>query len=148
MIYSAVISYLSCYNKSYRDQSKADFIQILSSESINTSDSLSFSNMLNDPAILNSWLKAELPNDDFSVDNAVIMMKSDRYTLAIDPNMQASNFIRKKLEVELQVPGRNNKPVRLSNNVSISDSELKNLKLALKVGGVVIMENFAEPVNP
>jgi hypothetical protein len=34
--------------------------------------------MLNDPAILNGWLKAELPNDDFSVDNAVVMMKSDR----------------------------------------------------------------------
>jgi hypothetical protein len=62
--------------------------------------------------------------------------------------MQASNFIRKKLEAELQVPGRNNKPVRLSNSSNNTDSEIKNFKMALKLGGVVIMENFLEPINP
>lgn len=62
--------------------------------------------------------------------------------------MQASNFIRKKLDAELQIPGRNNKPVRLSNTSINTDSEIKNLKMALKIGGVVIMENFLEPINP
>ena len=34
--------------------------------------------MLSDPSIVNGWMRSELPNDDFSLDNVVIMHKSDR----------------------------------------------------------------------
>jgi len=110
---------------------------------MDTSANTSLSNLLNDPAILSGWNKSELPNDDFSVDNATIMHKSDKYTLAIDPNMQASNFLRKKIELI-----DNKKPVKLSNVITNYDLEIKNLKIALKHGNCVMIENFQEPINP
>jgi len=61
-----------------RDSELQSWIQILKVEEMNTSSALGLSNMLQDPTIVNGWTKSELPNDEFSLDNAVIMLKSDR----------------------------------------------------------------------
>lgn len=37
-----------------------------------------------------------MPNDDFSIDNAIIMQNSKRWPLMIDPQIQANNWIKNK----------------------------------------------------
>jgi len=119
------------------------WVQILKASNLETSTHLGLSNMLADSTVINGWNRSELPGDEFSLDNAVIMLKSDRYTLSIDPNNQASNFLRKKIEnVD------NKKPVRLSSTCLNYEQEVKNVKMALKLGNIVCMENFTEPINP
>lgn len=54
--------------------------------------SLSF--VLGDPVTIRSWLLAGLPNDAFSIDNAIIMKSGRRWPLLIDPQGQANKWIK------------------------------------------------------
>jgi len=72
------MAYLSPFNKVYRDVELSSWVQILKANNLETSASLGLSNMLSDSTIINGWNRSELPCDEFSLDNAVIMLKSDR----------------------------------------------------------------------
>jgi len=47
------------------------------------------------------WQKFGLPADNFSTENAIIWQNSDRWTLSIDPQMQANKWLRKMSEAQL-----------------------------------------------
>lgn len=51
--------------------------------------------MLSDALTIGIWTdQQQLPNDDFSIDNAIIMKNSSRWPLMIDPQIQANNWIK------------------------------------------------------
>lgn len=50
---------------------------------------------MSDPLIIGQWTnQQQLPNDDFSIDNAIILKNSSRWPLMIDPQIQANNWIK------------------------------------------------------
>eukprot|EP00501_MAST-03F_sp_TOSAG23-6_P000128 GSMAST32.ASY1.ANO1.130.1 assembled CDS len=49
------------------------------------------------------WTINKLPNDSFSIDNAIILDKSARWPLMIDPQMQANKWVR-NMESETEPP--------------------------------------------
>lgn len=51
---------------------------------------------------IEQWKSQNLPNDNFSADNALIMSKSRRYCLLIDPQNQALQWIREKIKQETE----------------------------------------------
>jgi dynein heavy chain len=62
---------------------------------IKSSGNFSFQNIMSDPLIIGVWTnQQQLPNDDFSVDNAIILKNSSRWPLMIDPQIQANNWIK------------------------------------------------------
>jgi dynein heavy chain len=54
----------------------------------------SLSSVLGDPVTIRSWLLAGLPNDAFSIDNAIILKAGRRWPLLIDPQGQANKWIK------------------------------------------------------
>lgn len=46
------------------------------------------------PVIIQQWNIAGLPKDDTSTENGLIIFKSKRWPLMIDPQTQANKFIR------------------------------------------------------
>ena len=58
--------------------------------------------MSNDITIGNWTNKYLLPNDSFSIDNAIIIENSIRYSLMIDPQSQANRWLR-EMEKENQL---------------------------------------------
>jgi hypothetical protein len=50
--------------------------------------------VLGEPVTIHSWLLAGLPNDAFSIDNAIIMKAGRRWPLLIDPQGQANKWIK------------------------------------------------------
>ena len=54
--------------------------------------------VLGDDVKIRDWQLNELPTDDFSTDNAIILENSKRWPLMIDPQMQANIWIRKSEE--------------------------------------------------
>lgn len=63
--------------------------------------------MLGEPVTIRSWLLAGLPNDAFSIDNAIIMKAGRRWPLLIDPQGQANKWIKclekdNRLQVRMQ----------------------------------------------
>jgi dynein heavy chain, axonemal len=50
--------------------------------------------LLEDPVTTKLWTAASLPNDNLSIENAIIMFGSRRWPLMIDPQNQANKFIK------------------------------------------------------
>ncbi len=94
--------------------------------------------MSNDITIGNWTNKYLLPNDSFSVDNAIIIENSNRFSLMIDPQSQANRWLR-EMEKENQLfvirPGM--KTQELNNTISN----------AIEQGFVILYENVEEKLD-
>jgi dynein heavy chain len=69
---------------------------ILLLQSLPYSPKFSLSTVLGDPVTIRDWLLAGLPNDAFSIENAIMMTSSSRWPLMIDPQGQANKWIKAK----------------------------------------------------
>ena len=61
---------------------------------IELSADYSLSGKLTDAVTIRGWLAAGLPNDSFSIENAVMATSARRWPLAIDPQGQANSWIK------------------------------------------------------
>lgn len=62
---------------------------------IKSNDKFSLQNVLSDPLEIGVWTNTQqLPNDSFSIDNAIMLKKSSRWPLMIDPQIQANTWIK------------------------------------------------------
>jgi len=64
------------------------------------------SKVLGDDVTIRLWGVAGLPSDKLSVENGIIMFKSRRWPLMIDPQTQANKFVK-------NLGRRGNRPGRL-----------------------------------
>ena len=78
-----------------------------------------------------------MPNDSFSVENAIINDKTRRWPLFIDPQAQANKWVR-SMGKELQI-----KIVKFSDN-----NYLKLLEAGIRMGQPVMIENVGEDLDP
>lgn len=62
--------------------------------------------MLGDPVTVRDWLLAGLPNNAFSIDNAIMMTNSSRWPLMVDPQGQANKWIKAKEKTNRLQVGR------------------------------------------
>ncbi|KAK7201222.1 dynein heavy chain [Novymonas esmeraldas] len=89
-----------------------------------------------DPVRVRTWAQQGLPTDHFSVENGVVVNKSRRWCLCIDPQGQAVSWIR-AMEKE------NNLRV-----VKLSDANyMRTLENAIRVGLPVLIENVGESLD-
>ena len=90
---------------SYRDDTVTEWKEFLKSLNIKSNANFSLQNVLANPLEIGQWTNQEqLPNDDFSVDNAIILKNSSRWPLMIDPQIQANNWIKiKEQKNELKI---------------------------------------------
>lgn len=71
---SGIIAYLGVFPMSYRDTATDAWRQILSQLNITYSNDFALQKILSDPLTIGRWTNAyKLPNDSFSVDNAIIL---------------------------------------------------------------------------
>jgi dynein heavy chain len=61
---------------------------------IASNDDCSLESILGDANTRLNWVIHGLPDDGFSVENAIIQDNSERWTLMIDPQMQGNNWMR------------------------------------------------------
>jgi len=67
---------------------------------------VTMSKVLGDDVTIRQWGVAGLPSDKLSVENGIIMFKSRRWPLMIDPQTQANKFVKnlgKDVETGLDV---------------------------------------------
>jgi len=96
--------------------------------------------LLEDKVKTKIWTAASLPNDNLSIENAIIMFKSRRWPLMIDPQNQANKFI-KKLGVDESDVGLD---VMKTSNPNL----LRNLELGIQTGKWVLIENVGQELDP
>jgi len=96
IISASLVSYSGPFIIEYRSEFLKSVIQFIREEGLNYNpvENFSLQNMLCDPLTIREWNYAGLPADDLSIDNAIITVKSERWPLIIDPQMQANKWIK------------------------------------------------------
>lgn len=92
---------------------------------------------LGDPIKIRSWQLAGLPVDTFSADNGIIVTNARRWPLMIDPQAQASKWIR-----NMEVPNG----LRV---INLSDPNyLRIVEHSIQAGSPVLLDNVGEDIDP
>jgi hypothetical protein len=85
---------------------------------------------------VSTWSGFGLPSDELSVQNGILVCRTQRFPLCVDPQMQAVSWIKKKEEKQgLTVK-------------SFNDDDAKFLELAIQYGKPFLFENLDEELDP
>mmetsp|Transcript_30720 Transcript_30720/g.59916 ORF Transcript_30720/g.59916 Transcript_30720/m.59916 type:complete len:4305 (+) Transcript_30720:116-13030(+) len=138
LVSSGVVAYLGVFTSELRESCINSWINLLAVKNISSSPEFRLHKILGDPVMIRAWGIQGLPNDDFSIDNGVILNKSLRWGLMIDPQEQANKWI-KKMEEESQ---------QLKVIKPTDDQFIRILSTAIQVGLPVLIENVTEQLDP
>ncbi|CAL8109272.1 unnamed protein product [Orchesella dallaii] len=137
LIGAAVVAYLGPFTVDFRSGCVEKWQQLCSSMKVPCSEIFSLTNTLGDPIKIRSWHLAGLPVDTFSVDNGIIVTNARRWPLMIDPQAQASKWIR-NLE----------KPNSLS-VINLTDpGYIRTVEQSIQQGLPVLLDNVGEDIDP
>ncbi|XP_073386521.1 uncharacterized protein [Physcomitrium patens] len=137
LLSSGYIAYLGAVSMAYREPILKDWDIALREREIPCSEEFSLSKILGDPVTIRDWVIAGLPNDSFSIDNAIIMSAARRWPLLIDPQGQANKWIRNKEK-------RNN-----LQTMKLGDGDfMRKLEACIQFGYPLLLENILEELDP
>ena len=93
---AGIIAYLGALPKDFREELVASWNKMIKDANIEIDQEFALKKVCSDDLTIGNWVdKFSLPNDSISIDNAIIMEKSGRYPLIIDPQEQAFRYIKK-----------------------------------------------------
>ncbi len=88
---------------------------------------------------IQSWNLAGLPKDDTSIENGIIIDKSRRWPLMIDPQNQANKYIKNM--------GRD-QPEQIDVLKTTDSNLMRTIEVAIQFGKWVLVENVGESLDP
>ena len=134
---SACVAYYGAFTSSYREElvnmwaAKCDELEIPRTANMSLSD------VLSSPYQIRGWNATSLPNDQLSIENAVLVTQGRRWPLMIDPQDQANTWIR-------TMERKNGLKV-----IKLSDKDfLRTLENAIRTGEPVLCEEVEETLDP
>lgn len=139
LVAAGMVSYAGPFTASYRSELEEEWRNNIKRLGIKYTPLISMRNVLGDDVIIRTWSVAGLPNDNLSIENGIILFKSRRWPLMIDPQTQANKFIKNM--------GKNN-PTGLEVFKLSEGNLLRNLELAIQYGKWVLLENIGEELDP
>lgn len=115
---------------------------MISSLGIKVTPKITMKDILEDPVQTKTWTANGLPNDNLSIENAIIMFKSRRWPLMIDPQSQANKFIKNLAKDVEEAPNG-------IDFLKMSDPTLlRQLELGITFGRWFLIENVSEELDP
>ena len=132
-----MIAYLGAFNSVFRDELAAQWVKGCEAKKIPNSGAFSLFNVLGDPVQIRNWTIQGLPSDAFSIENAIITFKTQRWPLFIDPQGQANKWIR--------TMGKE-KGIKIMKFTE--EKYLKFLESSIRQGNPVMIENVGEELDP
>ncbi|KAJ1525369.1 hypothetical protein ONE63_010185 [Megalurothrips usitatus] len=137
LLATGFLSYCGPYNQEFRANLVTTWMRILRTRVIPFTKDLNITNMLVDSAEVSEWTLQGLPNDELSVQNALIVTKSSSYPLLVDPQNQGKMWIKnKEASNELQITSLNHKYFRT------------HLEDSLSLGRPLLIEDVGEELDP
>jgi dynein heavy chain len=91
------VSYCGPFNSDFRTKLLDEYFHMdILAKNIPVSENLQLTNFLVDQVTVGEWSLQGLPQDDLSIQNGIMVTRSSRYPLMIDPQTQAIQWIKKK----------------------------------------------------
>lgn len=107
---------MGAFTSAYREQAVSQWSRLLGAKNIPCTNVFRLETTLGDAVKIRGWVIDKLPNDSFSIDNAIMLFESNRWPLMIDPQGQANKWVKKREEkYQLKVVKQNQ--VRCSTNM-------------------------------
>ncbi|XP_069502374.1 dynein axonemal heavy chain 2 [Ambystoma mexicanum] len=138
LLAAAFLSYMGPFLSMYRDELVSEiWIRELHEFAVPHSPQFSFALFLSKPTTVRDWNIQGLPSDAFSTENGVIVTRGHRWPLMIDPQGQASKWI---------------KNMEASKGLKIIDMQMSDyirvLEHAIQYGDPVLLQNVQEELDP
>lgn len=137
LLATGFLSYCGPYNQDFRANLLKTWMGILKTKGIPYTLNLNIINMLVESSNVSEWTLQGLPNDELSIQNALIVTKSSSYSLLIDPQSQGKLWIKNKEDQnELQITSLDHKYFRT------------HLEDSLSLGRPLLIEDVGIELDP
>jgi dynein heavy chain len=137
LVSSGSIAYLGAFTMLYRKSCMEAWMAKLKEEEVPGSEDCSLVKVLGQPVLMRQWMIYGLPSDNFSMENAIMAKKSNRWPLMIDPQGSANKFV-KNMEADSGLL-----------LIKLSDANfVRTLENAIQFGNPVLLENIGETIDP
>ncbi|KAL9652089.1 hypothetical protein ABK040_015890 [Willaertia magna] len=137
IINAGVVAYLGAFTKQFRERLIENWRRNLEKLGVPFTENIDTVTSLGDPLLIRSWNQFGLPSDKLSIENAIILSNARRWPLMIDPQLQASQWIKNmEKDKSLKVLSFTKKDY------------LSELMRAVQFGSPVLIENVGEDIDP
>ncbi|EAY21562.1 Dynein heavy chain family protein [Trichomonas vaginalis G3] len=137
ILISAILVYLGAFSPSYRAKLVQKWKEFLSKHAIKYSEDFSIVDALGTDITIRDWIIKGLPNDQQSIENALIITENDvSIPLLIDPQNSGLKWLRENYRENLRV-------LRVD-----QPDFMQSLCAAVSQGQQVIIENVATELDP
>ena len=137
VVCSGAIAYQGPFTAAYRARLNESWVAKVKALNIKCADNPTVAKVLSDPVAVRHWGICGLPLDSLSVENAIFVTRSRRWSLMMDPQGQANRWI-KNLQKENKL-----KVTKMS-----EAGMLRVLESSIRVGVPVLLENVLEKLDP
>lgn len=138
----AFVVFCGPFNSEFRDQLYKDFLESTQKRGVPSHTKVDLVQFLIDQATIGEWALEGLPSDELSIQNAIMVTRSSRYPLMVDPQGQANRWIRNREKHRIQ-----QNPI-----MCITTLSAKNLKdqieFTMGEGLCLLIENVENDVDP
>lgn len=136
----AFVSYCGPFNSEFRQKLLDEYFHNdIMTKGIPVSENLALTQFLVDQATIGEWNLEGLPSDDLSIQNGIMVTRSSRFPLMIDPQGQAISWIKNREPILTQM-----NCIFTLNHPSLKDA----LKYPLQEGFPVLIESIENEVDP
>jgi len=137
LLAAGFIAYVGPFTSEFRGDLVQHWLAKAGEVGLDADPSWRCADILCDPAEVRQWNIAQLPSDDLSVENAILVTRGRRWPLMIDPQGQGNRWIKAmKKDANLHV-------IKPS-----TPNFLRRLETGIREGQPVIMENVEETLDP
>lgn len=139
LLSAAIIAYLGIFPIDYRESALSNWKTFMESKNLKVSAHYELKTVLSNDIVIGNWTnKFKLPNDSYSIDNAIMIFNSSKFPIIIDPQNQANRWIKMmEKDNNLVVLKPNSRSVEIQNSIANS----------IEYGFPVLFENAVEELN-
>jgi len=137
IVASGLIAYLGAFTPDFRERTVTNWGSLSKEKQIPGSETFSLATCLGEPVKIRNWTICGLPNDAFSIENGIIVNRSRRWPLCIDPQGQANKWI-KKMEA----------PQKLRVSKFTDGDYMRRLEGSITYGNPMLIEAVLEETDP
>ncbi|MAC17935.1 MAG: hypothetical protein CMC97_06535, partial [Flavobacteriales bacterium] len=139
---SSFVTYCGPFNSEFRDRLCDTQLATTHKKKVPASDKINLVDFLVDQGTIGEWALEGLPADDLSIQNGIMVTKSSRFPLMIDPQGQALAWIKSKETIRIQQ----------NPQMCVTTLVARNLKdqieFTMSEGLCLVIENVEEAVDP
>lgn len=139
LLAAGFLSYTGAFTFAFRREMLEQWVGGVQERKIPMSEPFNLQSLLTTDVEVSKWTSEGLPADELSIQNGILTTRASRWPLCIDPQMQASKWIKSR-----ESKGSQEMRVKTFNDGDF----MKMLELSIQFGNPYIFENVTEELDP